>query len=286
MVAAAPRLIGRGDDVYPSPLDDLPQPPSQLWWIGDWAVASPPPLVAIVGTRRSTAYGERATRELAGALARAGACIVSGMARGIDGVAHRAALDADGRTIAVLGTGADVIFPKAHRTLYEDIVARGLVLSELPPGAHAHGGSFPKRNRIIAALAGVTIVVEAPEGSGALLTSDRALELNRTVAAVPGPIDSPYSSGTNRLIREGAQVITSAADALALVGLTPPLRQPRTFESEAEARIWEALARGAATLDELCACSGLPVSECLGAVTTLELRGAIECALTGEVRRR
>src|SRR5207249_9854011 len=145
-------------------------------------------------------------RELAGALARAGACVVSGMALGIDAIAHRAALEVNGRTIAVLGTGVDIAYPRAHRGLHAEIVARGLVLSELPPGAHSHGGSFPLRNRIIAALAKVTIVVEAPEGSGALITSERALDLNRTVAAVPGPIDSPQSEGTNKLIREGAQI--------------------------------------------------------------------------------
>lgn len=279
------QLVARDDDAYPAALRDLVEPPAALWGIGDWTLTTRP-VVAIVGTRRATAYGERITRELSGALARAGACIVSGMALGIDAMAHRAALDAGGATIAVLGTGVDVAYPKAHRALHAEIMSRGLVLSELPPGAHSHGGSFPLRNRIIAALATMTIVVEAPFKSGALITSDRALELGRTVAAVPGPIDAPQSEGTNHLIREGAQIIASVADALTLVGLEAPARGRHALETEAEARLWKELTQGASTLDALCSRSGLPVSECLAAVTALELRGAIECALTGEIRRR
>ncbi len=279
------QAVTPGDDMYPETLMDLPEPPAPLWGIGDWKLTAPP-IVAIVGTRRATGYGTRVTRELAGALARAGACVVSGMARGIDGVAHRAALDAGGRTIAVLGTGVDIAYPKAHRALHAEIASRGLLLSELPPGAHSHGGSFPQRNRIIAALASLTIVVEAPFLSGALITSRHALELGRTVAAVPGPIDSPQSAATNELIQAGAQIITCVADAAALLGLTAPVRSNPTLESEAQVRVWEELRRGAESLDALCTRSGLPVQECLAAVTALELRGAIECALTGEIRRR
>ena len=274
-----------GDGVYPPALLDLPDPPARLWGIGDWGMTMGP-VVAIVGTRRATAYGVRVTREIAGALARAGACVVSGMALGIDAAAHRAALDVGGRTIAVLGTGVDLVYPRAHRGLYTEIAQRGLLLSEMPPGAHSHRGSFPNRNRIIAALASVTIVVEAPATSGALRTSEHAINIGRTVAAVPGPIDSLYSYGTNELIRDGATVIATVADAMSLMGLTAPVRSMQTFDSEAERRVWAELKHGAATLDVLCARSGLPVHECLAAVTALELRGAIECALTGEIRKR
>jgi DNA processing protein len=159
-------------------------------------------------------------------------------------------------------------------------------VSELPPGARSHKGSFPQRNRIIAALATLTIVVEAPLLSGALITSKHALEIGRDVAAVPGPIDAPQSVGTNALLREGAHVIASVEDALALVGLTPPVRIEPELRSDAERRVWNALDRGAASLDELCARTAMPVSECLTAVTSLELRGVIECALTGAVHRR
>ena len=184
------RRIELGDEGYPAALLDLSAPPRVLWAIGDGAVLRPP-VIAIVGTRKATPYGLRVTREIAGALARAGACIVSGMARGIDGMAHLAALDAHGSTVAVLGTGVDIAYPAGHRPLHARIRERGLLLSEEPPGAHAGPGSFPRRNRLIAALASITIVVEAGLKSGAKITADDALDLGRTVAAVPGPIDAP-----------------------------------------------------------------------------------------------
>jgi DNA processing protein len=278
-------LVTECDEDYPASLRDLDDPPAILWRWGSWDVLHEP-IVAVVGTRRATPYGQRMAREIAGALARAGATIVSGMALGIDAVAHKAALDAGGCTVAVLGTGADVAYPRAHVALHREIGARGLVLSELPPGARSHAGSFPRRNRIIAALARLTIVVEAPVPSGALITARQALDLGRDVAAVPGPIDSPQSQGTNEYIRDGAHPITSVADALMLAGLAPPPRSAPEMGDEPEVRIWSALADGAATLDELCARAALPVTQCLSAVTRLELRGVVECALTGEIRRR
>jgi DNA processing protein len=280
------RRIELGDEGYPPALLDLPTPPRVLWAIGDLATLRAP-VVAIVGTRKATAYGERATRELSGALARAGACIVSGMARGIDGIAHLAALDAHGRTVAVLGTGVDIAYPAGHRPLHARIRAQGLLLSEEPPGAHAGPGSFPRRNRLIAALASITIVVEAGVKSGASITATHALELGRTIAAVPGPIDSPQSAGANALLRDGATVIADVADALLLAGLTPPIRRPDPeIATAAERAVWGALGDGALDVDTLAVRSGLPARECLAAVTTLELTGAIECALTGEIRRR
>ncbi len=277
--------IARGDAAYPAALTDLSNPPARLWWIGNLALLERP-LVTIVGTRRATGYGERITRELGSALAKAGACIVSGMALGIDASAHRATLDANGATIAVLGTGADVAYPRAHTALHAEILARGLVLSELPPGARSHQGSFPNRNRILAALSRLTLVVEAPFKSGALITAGHALELGRDVGIVPGPIDSPQSQGSNHLLRDGAHPIVSVADATTLAGLSPlPRAEPR-IDDEVEMRVWGALGHGPATVDELCARAGLPVTQCLAAVTGLELRGAVDCALTGEVRRR
>jgi DNA processing protein len=207
------------------------------------------------------------------------------MALGIDAVAHRAALDAKGRTVAVLGTGADVTYPRRHAALHREIAARGLVLSEMPPGANCHGGSFLNRNRIIAALARLTIVIEAPVGSGALNTLERAGELGRDIAAIPGPIDSPQSRGCNESIRDGAQIVASVADVLSLAGLPPQPHTGPRIDDPAETCVWSALERGAATLDELCLRTNLPVSQCLAAVTGLELRGAITCALTGEIRR-
>ena len=280
------RRIDLGDDGYPPALLDLRSPPRVLWAIGELSMLEPP-VVAIVGTRKATPYGERVAREIAGALARAGACIVSGMARGIDGYAHAAALDVGGRTVAVLGTGVDVAYPASHRPLHRRLRERGLLLSEEAPGAHAGRGSFPKRNRLIAALASVTIVIEAGADSGAGITAGHALELGRTLAAVPGPIDSPQSKGANLFIRDGATVIAEVDDALQLVGLTPRVRRPDLeIANPAERAVWAALRDGGLDVDSLAARSGLPARECLAAVTTLELNGAIECALTGEIRRR
>ena len=274
-----------GDELYPRRLTDLPDPPAWLFYAGDLGMLTDP-IVAIVGTRNATAYGERMTRAIASALARGGACVVSGMARGIDGCAHRAALEAGGRTVAVLGTGIDIAYPAAHRALHAAIGEKGLLLSELMPGDKANGGSFPRRNRIIAALATATIVIEAGVKSGALITATHALELGRAVAAVPGPIDSPQSAGSNELIRDGAVVIASVADALSLVGLTPPPRAPRMDRPPAEHQVWKALEAGAMDIERLSSASGLPARECLAAVTALELAGAVECDVTGEIRRR
>jgi len=276
--------LHRGDPRYPAALEDLPDPPRRLWARGDLAILERP-TVAIVGTRRATAYAERVTRQLAATLARAGACVISGLARGVDAVAHRGALEVEGATVAVLGTGLGVCYPKAHASLQRDIATRGLLLSELPPDDAAHRGSFPKRNRIIAALARVTIVVEAPVKSGALITAAHALEMNRTVAVVPGPIDVPQAQGSNELLRDGATAVTSMADALALLGLTAPVRLQDIPEGSAERTVWQALHAGGLDLESLAARASLPAHETLAAVSALELRGLVECALTGEIRR-
>jgi DNA processing protein len=286
MGAGAPRLLTRGAPDYPPPLVDLPGAPDELWALGRPELAAVSPVVAIVGTREATPYGERVTRQLARALVRAGACVVSGMARGIDGTAHRTALDEGGHTIAVLGTGIDVPYPVGHRALHDTIARDGLVLSEFPAGTRAFPGCFPRRNRIIAGLARATIVVEAGLKSGALNTAEHAERLGRSLAAVPGPIDASQSAGANQLLRDGAIVIADVADALALVGLTPPARTPRVPDDPDAIAVWEALARGPLDPDTLCTRSGLPAQRCLAAVTALELDGAIECSLTGMIARR
>lgn len=284
-LACGARVVLREDDDYATPLLDLPDPPPHLLALGEWSAVAPP-CVAVVGSRDPSGYAERVTRELCGALARAGAAVVSGMARGIDAAAHRATLDAGGRTAAVLGTGIDVPYPAANAALHDAIARRGLLLSEHPPGARATPGSFPRRNRIIAAIAQVTIVVEAGPKSGALITAGHALDLGRAVAAVPGPIDSPRSAGSNELLRDGAVVIASIADAVALVGLAAPASAPPPALQGDERRVWDALAGGPLDADTLTARCALPANRCLAAVSALELIGSIECALTGEIRRR
>ena len=278
-------LVTRFDGNYPPQLHHLHDPPPLLWSLGNWTTLREP-LVSVVGTRRATAYGRRVTQEIVGALARAGATIISGMALGIDAIAHVAALEANANTVAILGTGADVPYPRGHIALHRTIAARGLILSELPPGSHSGPGSFPQRNRIIAGLATLTIVIEAPERSGALITGNKALDIGRDVGAVPGPIDSPQSVGTNRLLRDGAHVIASVDDALSLAGFQPRGSKMPALRSESEQRVWAALDVVAASLDDLCARVSMPVAQCMGAVTDLELRGIIECEMTGAIRRR
>ena len=284
--AVGAQVLAYGSRSYPARLQELADPPQLLFACGRLEWLDERPVVAIVGTRAATAYGERVTREIAGQLARAGALVLSGMARGIDAAAHRGALGAGGRTGAVLGTGIDIAYPAAHRALHAELATRGLLLSEQPPGEKASGGSFPERNRIIAALADLVIVVEAPVKSGALITAARALELGRTIAAVPGAIDSPQSAGSNELLRDGAQCIATPADALALVGRTAPPRAPAREVQGPDRAVWDALGRGALDLDTLASTTALPAREVLAAVTRLELSGAVECALTGEIRRR
>ncbi len=275
----------RGDGAYPLCLEDLTNPPDQLYFVGTAGFLAAP-VVSVVGTREATGYGLRATRAIVTALARAGVCVISGMARGIDAAAHRSALEVGGRTVAVLGTGIDVPYPTSHRELHELLSRRGLVLSENGPGVLAIRGAFPRRNRIIAALAQATIVIEAGERSGALNTANQALDLGRTVAAVPGPIDSRQSIGTNDLLRSGATVIASVGDALTLVGVDAPRRARDPELGDIESRLWKALADGGLDVDALCARAGIPARECLAAVTSLEILGLVECLLTGEVRRR
>ena len=280
------QILRQSDDRFPAPLNDLPHPPRQLFSLGDLTLLDRP-IVALVGTRDSTHYGERTARSLARDLCRAGVCVVSGMARGVDGTAHRAALECNGATIAVLGTGIDVPYPAGHRRLHAAIAERGLVLSENPPGQTAQKGSFPKRNRIIAALSRITIVVEAGHKSGALNTASLALDLGRVVGAVPGEIDSEQSAGANRLIRDGAVVITGSADVLALLGLAPAPPE-RTLPSlpDNEQRVWEVVGFNFIDSDSIGLKTGLPAAECLAAITSLELMGLVECSLAGEVRRR
>lgn len=277
-------LLHPGDADYPERLIDLSDPPPSLWARGDLALLDRT-CVAIVGTRRATGYGERVSRELARVLSGAGATIVSGLARGVDACAHRAALDAGGATVAVLGTGLDVVYPRGHARLQQIIGERGLLLSELEPMNAAHGGSFPNRNRIIAAISRATIVVEAGLKSGALITAGHAINLGRSLGSVPGPIDVPQSQGSNELLGVGASPIASMADALTLAGLMAPIQLGDLPEHGAERRLWNALAEGAADLDTLCARAALPAHQGLAAVSALEIRGLIECAMTGEIRR-
>lgn len=201
------------DDDYPALLRELPQPPWVLYLRGNRELLQNKS-IAIVGTRRASSYGRRVTEQLSKELVQAGWTVVSGMAAGIDGFAHRSALEAGGSTIAVLGTGIDEIYPKQHQQLYYELIKNGLVISEYPPGTPGHPGLFPQRNRIISGLSFGTVVVEAAEKSGSLITAEFSMEQGREVFAVPGPITSLGSKGTLSLIQQGAKCIQSVEDIL------------------------------------------------------------------------
>ncbi len=281
------QLLLPTDPRWPAGLGDLSKPPERLHALGDLALlAAPYGLVAIVGTRNCTSYGERVADRLGEAFALAGVPVVSGMARGIDAAAHRGALRAGGRTIAVVGTGVDVPYPSGHRALHAAIAANGLVLAEQDPGSSAHAGSFPQRNRIIAALARLLIVVEAPHKSGAMNTVEQAIGLSRTVAAVPGPIDSPQSAGTNWLLGSGGHVVGSVDDALALMGVHASALPPADDLEPVEADVLAGVPSGGAYIDEVAIASRLPVRQTGIVLTSLELKGRVWLGSDGRVSRR
>lgn len=284
-------VLTPADDLYPWRLRELHQPPAVLFARGTLASAEPP-AVAIVGTRVASSYGVRVARAIATACARSGATVVSGLAAGIDGAAHDAALAAGGRTVGVLGTGIDVVYPRRHVALQERIAQEGLLLSELPPGQRGHGGTFPRRNRIIAALADVTVVVEAGEGSGALITASYAHELHRAVACVPNAIDIPSARGSNALMKEFAEPILSPDDVLEMLALRAQ-PTPAPILDEHAAACWYAIEHGASCLTDLMRITTLPMRTVAAAVTALELEGLIvvdaaeqiRLALSGAARR-
>ena len=203
------------DAGYPNRLRNIYDPPCLLYVRGRLPAFDDEAAVAVVGTRDCTPYGVSCAEKLGFGLAAGGALVVSGLARGIDSAALRGALRGGGTVTAVLGNGLDVVYPRENRYLYEDIAASGALLSEYPPGTPPEGRHFPVRNRIMSGLSLATLVVEAPERSGALITAGTALEQGRDVFAVPGPIDAPASVGCNRLIRDGAGLVTDAWDILA-----------------------------------------------------------------------
>lgn len=281
------RILRPREPDWPSSLGDLSSAPEQLYLLGHRELlAAPRGLVAIIGTRRSTPYGERVADRLGEAFSSAGVPVVSGMARGIDAAAHRGALRAQGRTIAVVGTGVDVPYPAGHRELHRAIATSGLVIAEQEPGSRAHQGSFPRRNRIIAALARVVIVVEAPHKSGAMNTVEHALGLGRTVAAVPGPIDSPQSAGTNWLLGTGSQIVATVEDALGLLGVHASALPPLEELEPVEADVLAAVPSSGAYLDEVAQSTRLPVRQTGIALTSLELKGRVWLGSDGRVSRR
>jgi DNA processing protein len=280
---------------YPEALRVLPQPPPVLHVQGRIELLSRPG-IAVIGTRAHSTYGRDATVSFVVGLVRAGYTIVSGLARGIDGIAHRTALDVGGDTVGVLGTGLDVPYPAEHEELIRAMAERGCLVSEFPPGTPPRKYHFPQRNRIIAGLSRGVLVVEAPVRSGAMITARYALEEGKEVFAVPGPIHNPTSQGTNLLIQDGAALVTSVADVLraleARTGepLPQPMtdgldldelarsieRQPEPGASELARRVWAALENGDALLEDIGLTVGAAPAALTAALLELELAGLVQ----------
>lgn len=264
------------DPDYPRRLKEIELPPPVLYVRGsltaedEWAVA-------IVGTRRLTAYGRQVTTEIAGLLARSGVSVVSGMARGIDGIAHKAALEAGGRTLAVLGSGVDRIYPPEHRLLAGEIVRQGALISDFAPGTPPDGLNFPPRNRIISGLSLAVVVVEAGESSGALITAEFAADQGRDVFAVPGSITAPQSQGTNKLIQQGARPLLDPAEVLDVLNLTKAQlhRSARKVlpVDETEQRLLTVLSQAPIHVDEISQQTELPIEKVTATLAMLELKG-------------
>jgi DNA processing protein len=268
--------LRRGRPGYPPLLAQLYDPPAELYVRGDLQILDES-AVAIVGARSCSPYGSQVARSLARELAAAGLVVVSGLARGIDGEAHRGTLEAGGRTVAVLGCGIDRDYPRSHAELALRIREQGAVVSEYPPGVEPAPWRFPARNRIIAGLCVATVVVEARERSGALITADFALELGREVFAVPGEITSALSAGTNDLLRQGAAPLLAAADVLAALGLEQAPRRAGAV-SEAAALVLAEVTDGACDVDGLVRATGHSTGEISAALVELELAGLVTAA--------
>lgn len=266
------------DPEYPKRILETNQPPPVLFFRGnllsddDWAVA-------VVGTRKATSYGKQVTTEMTEILAKSGVTIVSGLARGIDTVSHISALNAGGRTIAVLGSGIDQIYPPENSKLVEKIVSNGAIISDYPPGTPPDSANFPPRNRIISALSRAVIVVEAGENSGALITAAFAAEQGREVFSVPGGIYAPQSKGTNRLIQQGARLLVKATDVLEVLNLTQigEYKNARsTLPSDpTEAKLFTLLTQEPKNVDEIKQQADLPIDQIMATLTLMELKGFV-----------
>lgn len=274
------RVLGQPD--YPAPLATIPDAP-HLFFVRGTIEARDGRAVALVGSRQCTPYGKRVAERLAGDLARAGYTVISGLARGIDGAAHRGALQAGGRTLAVLAGGLSRIYPPEHASLADDVEKAGGLISETSMRMEPMAGMFPARNRIISGLSRAVVIIEAAEKSGALITATHAADQGRPVFAIPGPIDSVASGGTNALIRKGATLVRSAEDILEeLEGIPAPVlevAEPRPVEpppglDETQLRIWEALEEPK-YLDDLSHQLGLAVPQLSGTLMMMEMKKAV-----------
>ncbi|MBI2638193.1 DNA-protecting protein DprA [Candidatus Peregrinibacteria bacterium] len=269
-------VVYRTDPLFPSLLKETADPPQRLFYAGQ-ELNPHDKYFAIVGTRHPTPYGIQMAEAFSAVLARAGFVIVSGLAYGIDGAAHQAALDVGGRTIAVLGSGLNNITPYCNRSLAKEIQKTGTIITEYAPNDPPHKGTFPRRNRIIAGMSKATLVIEAPEKSGALITARLALEYNHDVFAIPGNITQETSRGTNRLIRDGnAFPVTCPEDIFEYLGITAEKSQfVKNCLSGDENTIYELLKKSSLSIDQLIAETNLPTTRIIEILSRLEIKSFI-----------
>lgn len=271
------KVLAEFEEGYPTALKNIPANPPLLFYRGDITVLARP-CIAIVGSRRASPYGRKAARQISRDLAQAGFAIVSGMARGIDSEAHWGCLEAGQKTVGVLGNGLDVVYPRENMQLYKRVIETGLLVSEFFPGTAPEPGNFPARNRIISGLSRGTVVVEAKEKSGAMITVNFALEQGRDVFAVPGPITSDLSKGPNSLIREGALIVTSAEDILSEWGIAIDKKNNcdnNVFETGIEFAALDIIGVEPVHMDELLQRSGISMGEMAAQLLRLEIEGRI-----------
>ena len=272
--------INFDDGRYPEHLRAIDEPPAKLYFKGNPSLLKKR-CIAIVGSRRCSEYGKNVALKIAKAASINGFCVVSGMAIGIDNFAHQGALKVGGSTIAVLGSGVDICYPKQHMKLYHDIADRGLIISELPDGTEPMPFRFPQRNRIIAGISEAVVVVEARTGSGSLITAEFANAQSKPVFAVPGNITSQYSLGTNKLIVEGAQPLTVIDDMFHLLGVDPRV-DPEELEAlgSDERKIYELVAKiGEIPMDLISAKTGMDPFMVNSVVSVLEIKGYVDYSM-------
>ncbi|HRK90058.1 MAG TPA: DNA-processing protein DprA [Anaerolineales bacterium] len=271
-------ILTWADDAYPSRLKEIDQPPPVLYIRGEYLLDDVF-AVAIVGTRKVTPYGRQVTEEIASFLAANGITIISGLARGVDAIAHQTALKAGGRTLAVLGSGVDKIYPPEHRMLAEQIMTRGAIISDYAVGTPPDASNFPPRNRIISGLSLAVVVIEAAETSGALITAEFAAEQGREVFAVPGSILAPQSKGTNKLIQNGALPLLTPNDLMQALDLTrigeKKMVRKLVPSDETEARVLDVLGPEPVHVDEIRSLANLPIEKVSATLALMELKGLV-----------
>ena len=267
-----------GDDEYPDILINIPDPPVVLFYRGNLEKFLTLPAIAVIGSRRCTTYGKKVARTLARDFVRSGVAVVSGLARGIDGEAHRGVIEAGGVTMAVLGNGLDVCYPPEHARLSEKILEKGVLLSEYPPGTEPARYRFPERNRLISGFSKGVVVVEAGRRSGTMITVNTALDQGRDVFAVPGEVTRALSMGTNMLLRDGAGVVITAADVLEPLGLARDLgSSAETFEPESDTArtILEHLSIETLHFNQLLRLTGIGTAVLQSELLSLEMAGVV-----------